>query len=334
MGMKSKFTDFFPIYVAQKKSETESLSDLKKDIAENEGDWSYFEKQLGEYTKKFTSATKKAFISQVKDFENSFIAYLKQQESNLSFENSASILTLMTNALLTYYSVNNLHTESSLRIKALYDSHLSENHRYNFINFNYTSVLENCLKVFSNSIICKRKFREFEKNDGIGKIVHVHGSYDSFPLMGLNDESQIANKELANDKSFVRYIVKPLLNAAHRMNYDKESTELISTSKLICVYGMSLGETDKKWWDIILNWLSKDSARQLIIFDYDEQYTSSNQFSWLEKEDSIIDKLAIYSSNESLEIETLRPRIHIAVNKNIFQMDLTTENNENIDIAV
>ena len=84
---------------------------------------------------------------------------------------------------------------------------------------------------------------------------------------------------------------------------------------------MSLGETDKKWWQLLLKWIVSDGNRQLIIFDYDENYTESSQFDWIDKQDSILDILTSYAE-EPIDMESISSRIHIAVHKNIFALNL------------
>ena len=85
---------------------------------------------------------------------------------------------------------------------------------------------------------------------------------------------------------------------------------------------MALGETDKDWWKLVLTWLNNESNRQLVIFNYDEKYDTSSQFDFLEKEDAIIDKLSEFVAEEKINVESLRVRIHIAIHKNIFEMNL------------
>jgi len=85
---------------------------------------------------------------------------------------------------------------------------------------------------------------------------------------------------------------------------------------------MSLGETDKDWWNRVLTWLNANSSRQLVIFVYDKDFRMSTHLDWIEKEDSIIDRLAEFPSDKKFDIESLRSRIHIAVQKNIFELDL------------
>ena len=167
-----------------------------------------------------------------------------------------------------------------------------------------------------------RKGETIELVDKIGEVVHVHGYVDRHPIIGLNDKEQIQNKELAEDRKFCRYIIKPTINSLIRQQFDQKATEIISSSNIICIYGMSLGATDKKWWDFILRWLKDGTNRQLVIFDYDDEYTSSTHFDLIEKEDDIIEKLNNYCNAGNVDAFTFRSRIHIAIHKNIIKQDV------------
>lgn len=58
----------------------------------------------------------------------------------------------------------------------------------------------------------------------------------------------------------------------------EEAEELISSSDVICIFGMSLGETDGMWWTYITDWLY-EKGKILIIYDYDTnaEYLSGSQ---------------------------------------------------------
>ena len=335
MGLKSKFTDYFPLYCSESLHKEERLKGLSKSILDDKEEWSYFERQLGEYTEKFDSNTVQDYINQEKDFLDGFIKYLEKEESKLSFDDKPGIARMMTQALINYYTNDNLQRESETTIKNLYFENRSATHNYNFISFNYTSVLEKCLQTINRGIIKDSRPGSSEAVT-IGKIAnieHVHGSINNYPIIGVNDKSQIKNSELAEDKRFQRRIVKPAINEIIRMNYDSRCSNIINKSTIICVYGMSLGETDRKWWDTILIWLSKSSKRQLVIFDYDEEYVTSSPFAWIEKEEEILDKLTSYSLNK-MNAENYRSQIHIAVHKNIFQIDLMGKYNQSMSGAI
>lgn len=331
VGMNSRFKDFFPIYEAKSRTKDKRIKMLSEEIDGNYETWADFESALGKYTLKFTKETKQDFLDQLKDFEGDFIEYLKSQEDMLSFDAEKAISEHMINALREFYEGGKLAPESRMMLASVYANHASEDHTYNFINFNYTNVLEKCLKKIPQDIVSKRK-NNGDRTDRIGRIVHVHGKSDLHPIIGLNDVGQIENKELAGDSRFTRFIVKPSLNKLLRHGNDSSATEVLNQSTIICVYGMSLGATDKKWWHNILSWLNNNGERQLVIFDYDNKYTQSNQFNWLEKEDALIDKLSQYSTG--VDVEKLRSRIHIAVHKNIFEIDLAKQKREACELAI
>lgn len=321
LGMKSRFKDFFPIYKEKSAKKPKKIRQLSEEIDADYETWADFETALGEYTMKFNAETKQDFLDQVKDFQNEFIEHLQIQEEGLDY-NKQDLAGFMINALMEYYSSENLPPESNKRVKSIHDLYNYDEHTYNFVNFNYTYSLEKCLNTIPQKIVCKRKYGNGERVDRIGEIVHVHGRRDLYPLIGVNDVSQIANEELAKDATFIRRIVKPTLNRSIHQENDENATTLINQSQIICVYGMSLGKTDKKWWDLLMKWLKGSDYRQLVIFDYDEKYTTSSPYAWMDKEDSILDKLNEYNADPKIKIDSLCSRIHIAVHKNIFQIDL------------
>lgn len=79
--------------------------------------------------------------------------------------------------------------------------------------------------------------------------------------MGVNDSSQIKNTELSAIKSICNEIIKPLQNVDIGSEYQINAEKVIRTSNVICIYGMSIGTTDKLWWNLIADWLSSDSNR-------------------------------------------------------------------------
>ena len=323
IGLKSKFSHYFSRYIEESKDKEYIFKEFADEIDKNRAEWSYFESKLGEYTEKFTSDTQGEFIEKLRDFELGFIKYLKDEETQIKYD-SKPILEKFKKAFSGFYKNNSLAPGSEEVMVNQFARFKSEYHTYNFINFNYTNCLENCLSVFPERVIERYASGYQEK---IGSIIHIHGTENNLPLMGVNDESQIKNKELAKDKKFIRFIVKPLFNKANKTNNDKKAIKLIENSNVICVYGMALGETDKDWWNLILRWLASDSNRQLVIFDYDEKYQPSSQFDWLTKEDGIVDTLSKHVEGK-VNVEALRERIHIAVHKNIFALDLRKKESE------
>lgn len=322
VGMKSRFRDFFPTYIAQSHNKSPDIKQLATKINENYDTWADFEMALGKYTELFLPASWPTFISQMRDFENDFIEYLKEEENSLALDNQEYISNKMLNALQDFYSQSNLAYESFSEISKVLSFYRAENYVYNFINYNYTTVLEKCLDKIPQKIVLQRKTDNKVINDKIGKIIHVHGLYNTHPIMGVNDSSQIVNENIAKSKRHSKYIIKPEINKNLRQGFDNEATTLIKNSVIICVYGMSLGATDKKWWDLILQTMASNGRAQLIIYLYDEEYSPATSYDYMQREDAIIDRLSSYNSNKMTNIEDLRSRIHIAIHKNIFSINL------------
>lgn len=335
LGMATSFKQFFPVYRAKSLDKEENIKQLSQSITDDEEAWSYFEKQLGVYTSEFDEETSVNFKHQVNDFTSEFIAYLRLQEERLSFDDEQVISKTISNALTSFYKDGNLPTESYSCISQLFQNNVYDEHRYNFISFNYTDSLQKCLGCLKDNIVATRKLSSSTtKTDRIGIVVNVHGTKDGYPIMGVNDKTQIANKELAENKSFTDRLIKPQLNSRLRMNNEGQAINVLNSSKIICIYGMSLGETDRDWWDRVITWLHNDSSRQLVIFNYDDKYSTSLPTNWLDKEDGIIEQLTSYNKNKDINVDNLRSRIHIAVHKNIFSMPLTKKSDEINEMAM
>lgn len=46
----------------------------------------------------------------------------------------------------------------------------------------------------------------------------------------------------------------------------EKAVEIINKSHIICVFGMSIGNTDKMWWETLIEWLVLNNHNKLIIF--------------------------------------------------------------------
>ena len=73
LGMKSSFKDFFAEYHKNSANKDESIKQLSEHISADEDTWSYFEKQLGEYTVEFDCDTVKNLYAQIKDFTDELL---------------------------------------------------------------------------------------------------------------------------------------------------------------------------------------------------------------------------------------------------------------------
>ncbi len=327
VGMSSRFVDFFPLYQGQSIDKPDEIRMLSEEIGSDYKTWAAFESALGDYTEKFSPDTKNNFFEQIKDFEISFIDYIKKQEELLSYKDVALIKGTFEKALTNFFSLDNLNKVSNNKITRLFQKYRNERYVCNFINFNYTDIFSKCLEVTKVN-----KTKELKYN--IGNIINVHGKCDFYPIIGVNDISQIKNKTLANDPTFVSRIVKPTINQLLGYNNEIDARNIISRSAIIVIYGMSMGKTDALWWDTIVQWLNASPEFQLVLFDYDPDFQTTVPFDWIDKNETIKNKILSFNTQKNINTNALKDRIHIAVHKNIFEMDLMKEHRDLVDKAV
>lgn len=283
-----------------------NLDDKKKII-----DWSDFEKAFGQHSEDFAIEDKNQYIERFEDFVSNFNVYLESEEKCLDFSDTALIAKTMNTAVTTYFHIRTADRES---VQGIYNSADSKRN-YNFISFNYTKSVDECAHILKQHL-------KSDNSRDVGKILHIHGFVEENMIMGVNDASQITNDAFANDEEVVREIVKPQQNSDVRANYEKQVIDTIDASSIICVYGMSIGETDKKWWAYIAQWLSKSDKRALVILKYDKKYNKRFPFVQNRFIDSVTNKF-LELSNQTEEVKTkIRSRVFVGMNHNVFGMAL------------
>ena len=132
------------------------------------------------------------------------------------------------------------------------------------VSFNYTNVLEKILKIKENDNMQLSNSR-FGNSNTLYPIIHIHGKVDA-PLIGLNDKNQIKNELLRENEEVQECIIKPKLNEMLAHLVDVKVDNHIRTANLICIFGHSLGDTDKLWWNLMGERLKTDC--RIIYFAY------------------------------------------------------------------
>ena len=136
--------------------------------------------------------------------------------------------------------------------------------------------------------------------------------------MGVNDESQIINSEYRKIRKIRRALIKPEANDANHLGNNETCNQFISNSRIIIVFGMSLGKTDKIWWETLKNWLSLDRERFLILFMHRIGYDDTIQSNYLEAEEEIENLFFENANATPEEQDALRERIFININIPLF----------------
>ncbi len=324
LGLETGYESFYDEYSVIQPTDNENISLFKSMLKDRNADdnkkiidWSDFEKAFGQHSSDFTIEEKSEYIERFEDFVSNFNRYLESEEKHLDFSNAALIAKTMKAAVTTYFHIRTADREA---VQAIYNS-ADSTRCYNFISFNYTKSVDECAQIL-------KKHLSSDGSRDVGKILHIHGFVEENMIMGVNDASQIINEDFANDENVVREIVKPRQNSDVRANYEKQVIATIDASNIICVYGMSIGETDKKWWSYIARWLSKSDNHALVILKYDKKYDKRLPFKQNNFIDSVTDKFLELSEQTEKVKSKIRSRVFVGMNHNVFEMPLRKKPNE------
>ena len=321
LGLKTQYNNFYEEYLDNKGQR--NILAFKEDIAKNIKQWSDFEAAFGKYCK---DKDKKDILEQFEDFVETFVEYLRKQERKIQQGKQDEIARIFLNALKTFYNIRTADKES---IESLFNNNANTLHKYRFITFNYTKCLDMFVSSYKNISKEKQLSHVYQGNTKTSvvdtNVVHVHGYTEENMIMGVNDIFQIDNESFRKDEDIIEEIVKPRANVVAKMNYDVMATKIIKESQLICIYGMSLGETDKKWWELIINWLKESDNRRLVILQHDEKVKKDFLHRYSRAERNLVNKFLSYVSMSDDLKQRLKQRIHVEFNHDVFALKLVND---------
>ena len=324
-GLNTGYTNFYTWYCNQP-SPNEDVQSLKDNINEyiqrvhngadsNSETWADFELGLGAYTAKFTTDNGNAFLQCREDAFNNMIQYLESEQnkfdvSSLSDHNFARIKTQLGN----FYS--ELQPNEQQEIKQIFNQTNNENAMIKFISFNYTTVLDQVIQKITKDPIKKWTYGSSTITYRIDPVIlHIHGSLDEYPILAVSDETQIHNQDLLSITGFRESMIKSAGIQAVGRNWYKSATNAINNSRIICVFGMSLGASDKVWWEKLAAWLNGSSSRRLIIFHHLKNPIGRRSVTqYVISKNEVVDKLLSYSPLSEASKEQLKSRIYVAFN--------------------
>ncbi len=310
VGLKTSYSDFYAYYTKEYPDDF-----LAKKIEQDKDDWADLEWALGQSTKQTTPQRKNEFFDSEENLENALVEYLESEMKKLCLESSKTRLKAegaVYSALTKFYKKSEVEDIEELKNIMENANNLTE---YSFINFNFTNTLEQCLNTLGNRFPSLH-FSSF-KNE---TVLHIHGSIcDKSVVVGVNDESQIANEDFRDNESKT-LLIKSYINDSYKNTRVNDARTIIDSSDIICIFGMSLGITDRMWWQHIAKWLQQDCSHKLVIFTKKEKSKVSKGIG---REEKRIRKKFFENGEIPLEIRPkLEEQIYVIVNAVIFPADL------------
>lgn len=203
--------------------------------------WVDLETTLGEITEEFDS---------VEDYET---AYLDVYSNLMEYLNKVYALSMVEKfespekSIYSdlYYPWQYLVPSDRQKIEQMIP--IREERCVSIINFNYTDTLKRVTDLPSSEE--KHLLTNSPMPVYYGGCCHIHHTLAGRDIiLGVDNIAQIAKVEFRNDERIQNYLIKPQTNSDLGTMIDAECKNLIQNAHLVCIYGMSIGETDRTWW--------------------------------------------------------------------------------------
>lgn len=320
IGLATQYSQFYPYFI--KNASDNNM--IKSWINGNEKLWSDLEEKLGQELSKIPAGELDKFYDDKDELDRLLIEYLEQEQVKYGFEDSETIKKEFSKSMLNFYS--ELPVEDVASIKKTMDVYKDEDFEYSYITFNYTNILDRIVGLYDGKAteIATHQGKVYIRSNKINQIIHIHGTTDEEMILGVNDVEQIGNDLLKDEELFLDTFIKRRMNNSIGQRKTEKATEIINKSHIVCVFGMSIGNTDKMWWEVLVEWLASNENNKLVIF-------------WKGFEDALKKKLPskVVRLNESIKrmvfdkgrgkydenyYKKIKNRIMISYNSNIFSL--------------
>lgn len=319
LGLKTRYASFYPYFI--KHARPENM--IKNWIDGNEKLWADLEEKLGQQLEMVSESNLEQFYEDKEEMDRLLIEYLEKEQEKYSFDDKETILKEFTRSMKEFFS--GLAIDEVESIKKTMDFYKSEEFLYSYVTFNYTDVLDKIIKLYgTEKKIGTHQNGTISRNNLIGNVIHIHGTTDEEMILAVNDESQINNEFLKNDSLFLDTFIKKRMNSSIGQRKTEKALDIIDKSRIVCIFGMSIGNTDKMWWEKLIKWLGTNEHAKLVVFwkGYEEALKKKLPSTVIRLNERI--KRDLFEkgkgNNDDSYYEKIKYRIIISYNSSIFSL--------------
>lgn len=315
-GLNTRYSDFYNYMINKCKMGEIGNNNILENIRNNCHLWSNLELRLGEYTEYIADDNVKLdeFFEEKFEIDTMLMKYLRLEQERIDWENNNSIQKVRSDFSKYFYNFYDLFTpaEKEKILKIINNSKSV----YKVISFNYTNVIEKCIKLISNGI----------------ELVYLHGSLEKDnAILGVNDVEQIKNDFFKNSEDMLISMNKLEINNDIGEFTVSKAKNILKNSDIVCIYGMSIGDTDKYWWQEIVKNIKDGLIQMVIIFSYVPDLNINNRVQYRRKREEIQNQLLRHSLDDKELIEEFRSSIKVICNSDMFKMDFILKDSDEFE---
>lgn len=326
LGLKTRYTNFYPYYL-EKYPEEMIAKFISQD--KNYENWADLELGLGDMLEFISKDKSEEFLDSKGVLEECLTEYLKNQNVLFEIRNLEKATEKFKKNIINFS--DEFNDEEKEKYKSTISTYRNEIN-FSFITFNYTDALDRIIEECQKDTNVIGYFKDSNSDTRQMKILkplHIHGRLDEGMVLGVNDESQISNESLKSDNDFKDYFIKQnVLKESGNLNIDK-AKKIIDNSNYVCLFGLSIGDTDSLWWKYLLEWLQKNLNNRLVIYFKENGNVSFSAQQILRKRNECRKKFIKQAQCTKDEIiDKVKRRIIIINNSEIFNIPGVIVNSE------
>lgn len=319
LGLNTRYADFYPYFI-EKSTENNMIRTW---LEADELLWADLEEQLGKKLENVKESEQDKFYEDKAELDRLLLEYLGHEQKKLSIQNEeGKISHEFARSLGAFY--NDLSEVGRNSLMSTGKVYRNEEFHYCFICFNYTTTLDQIVNITRKlkSPLSTHQGQGMKKNNLLGEVLHIHGTLNEEMILGVNDVDQINSGFLKKDAEFLDTFIKRRMNNSIGQRKTEHAQKLIEDSHIICIFGMSIGSTDKMWWEEIVKWLNKSDNNKLVIYykgyndELDRKLPANTIRLTNRLKRKILEKGGVNA--ESPNIDKIKDRIFISYNSSIF----------------
>lgn len=315
LGLKTSYKDFYKYFkenIYDLNSTNQLFKMIKNDEINDYENWSDLELSLGRYSSVYNNEVdlfKRDFL----ELQHVLFDYLKAEEdkcSNFSEEMQKEFIN----------GINLIENDFTEEDKREFIQYKNRNGaiRYDFIEFNYTSCFDRITSAIKKENFVAHTHNGLEYKDYIGSKIHLHGTLEETPILGVNNEEQIENELLKKNDRIKKIFIKPIENDSLKNGNHKKVQSIINDSQYVFVYGMSIGNTDNCWWEYLGKWLLNNKEHRLVVSDF-RDYKPIIASERVDYQEDLIDKFLSHTKLNNAEKTEVRGRVVPMINPEYFK---------------
>lgn len=324
VGLKTSYRDFYEYIKNNLSYDEKNRNDILVNIDENIELWSDLELGLGDYTHNIGDDESKLekFYKDKFEIDLKLREYLRREQDKINWHdegNGPQFKTKFVNHIVGFY--NFLKPSDKDEILKLIDGNSL---KYNLISFNYTEVIKDGININRSSVI---------------EALYLHGTLaENNSILGVNDFEQIKNKNFNKRDEMLLSMCKLEINKFIGEYRATKAEGILNFSDIVCIFGMSIGKTDKFWWEKLMGKFSVGVIRSIIVFHYVPNLDIRNNVElWREQErvkQNLLNYLLIDINKDMNDMKDMKDRIKVICNSDMFNIKLKLNEESDFDINV